>query len=56
MQDQLGGTGTPDKQAMSDTAAPTLPVPSGVVATFGLLMLIVAHATARRGRRSDSRA
>jgi hypothetical protein len=56
MQDQLGTAGTPDKPAMSDTATSTLAVPRGVVATFGLLMLIVAHATARRGKRSDSRA
>jgi type IV secretory pathway TrbD component len=56
MQDQLGGTGTGSEPAMSDTAASTLPVPGGVAATFGLLMLIVAHATARRGKRSDSRA
>jgi len=52
MQDQLGGTGTSGEPTMSDTATPTLPVPTGLVATLGLLLLILAHATLRAGKRS----
>ena len=44
MQELLGGTGTSGEPTMSDTATPTLPVPTGLVATLGLLLLILAHA------------
>lgn len=53
MEAQLGSTGTSEEPAMSDTAAATLPVPNGIAAAFGVLMLIVVHAT-RRGKRSGS--
>jgi hypothetical protein len=52
----LVGVGTSDEPTMADTATPSFPVSSGIAATFGLLMLIVVHATARRGKRSASRA
>jgi hypothetical protein len=55
VQDQLGGTGTSGEPTMSDTATPTARVPTGLVATFGLLLLILAHATTRGGKLSDSR-
>jgi hypothetical protein len=54
VQDQLGGTGTSPEPTMSDTATRTLPVPTGAVATFGLLLLILAHATMRGGKLSIS--
>ena len=50
--DQLSGTSTSGEPTMSDTATPTLPVPTGLVATFGLLLLILAHATMRGGKLS----
>jgi hypothetical protein len=52
MQDQLYGTGSSEEPTMSDTAAPTVPVQTGLVATFGLLLLILAHATTRGGKLS----
>lgn len=55
-QNQLGGTGAADEPTMADTATPSLPVSSGLAATLGVLMLIAAHATIRRGKRSPSRA
>ncbi|MEO8638316.1 MAG: hypothetical protein ABI458_00215 [Chloroflexota bacterium] len=54
--DPLAGAAESGESTMSDTAAATLPVPSGIAATFGVLMLIVVHATARRGKRNDIRA
>jgi len=52
VQNQLAGTSTSGEPTMSDTATPTLPVPTGLVATFGLLLLILAHATVRGGKLS----
>jgi hypothetical protein len=52
-QDVLGG-GASDDPTMSDTAMTTTPVPSGLVATMGLLLLlIVARRTACRRRGLD---
>jgi hypothetical protein len=51
-QDRLGATGSSGDPTMSDTATPITPVPSGLLATFGLLLLIVAHATTRGGKLS----
>jgi hypothetical protein len=50
VQDQLDGTGTSVEPTMSDTATPAIPVPTGLVATLGLLLLILAHATIRGGK------
>jgi hypothetical protein len=47
-QDQLGGTGNTDGPTMADTSVATLPVQTGLLATIGLLLLILVHATARR--------
>jgi hypothetical protein len=47
MQDQLDVSATSGQPTMSDTATATVPVPTGLVATFGLLLLILAHATTR---------
>jgi hypothetical protein len=54
-QNDLSGAGS-DEPTMADTATQSLPVPSGIAATFGLLMLIVAHATVRQGKRTANRA
>jgi hypothetical protein len=51
-QEVLGGAAS-DDPTMSDTAMSTTPGSSGLVATMGLLLLIVAHGTARRSRSED---
>jgi hypothetical protein len=50
---QLGGNGNTDGPTMTDTAVPTLPVQNGLLATVGLLLLILVHATARWERYAD---
>lgn len=51
-QDERDATATSGEPTMSDTAMPRLPVPSGLMATLAVLLLIVAHATSRRGKHS----
>lgn len=52
-QGQLGGSGNTDGPTMADTSVPTPPVQSGLLATVGLLLLILVHATARREHFAD---
>jgi hypothetical protein len=52
-QDPLEGASESGEPTMSDTAAGTLPVQSGLAATLGVLLLIVVHAATRRGRRIE---
>jgi hypothetical protein len=52
-QGQLGGNGNTDGPAMADTSVATLPAQSGLLATVGLLLLILVHATARREVHAD---
>jgi len=49
-QDQLGGTGSPDRPTMSDTAMRQTPVPSGEFAGLTLFLLAGAHMAMRRDR------
>ena len=50
---QLGGNGNTDGPTMADTSVATMPVQSGLLATVGLLLLILVHATARREHYAD---
>ena len=52
-QGQLGGTGNTNGPTMSDTSVATLPVQNGLLATIGLLLLILVHAAARREVHAD---
>jgi hypothetical protein len=53
VQEALDGTGSSGEPTMSDTAVPAAPVQGGLLATIGLLALIVLGASLRRDRRSD---
>jgi hypothetical protein len=53
VQDELGATAGSDQPTMPDTAVPAGPVQSGLLATIGLLALVVLHAGLRRDRRAD---
>ena len=53
VQDELGNIGGAEEPTMSDTATPTVPAQSGWLAAIGLLMVISAHAAARRDRHAD---
>jgi hypothetical protein len=50
IQDELGAAGGSDQPTMPDTAVPAGPVQSGLLATIGLLALVVLHASVRRDR------
>jgi hypothetical protein len=52
-QGQLGGNGSTDGPTMADTSLAPMPVQSGLLATIGLLLLILVHASARRERYAD---
>jgi hypothetical protein len=52
-QDQLGGHGVSGGSDMADTASASHPVPTGLPATLGLLLLIVLQASLRRTRRPE---
>lgn len=52
-QEELGAPGGSDESTMPDTAVPAAPVKSGLLATIGLVALIVLGAGRRRDRYSD---
>jgi hypothetical protein len=52
-QDELGGHGDSGGSDMADTAALSSPLPTGLGATLGLLILIVVHGSLRRTRRRE---
>jgi hypothetical protein len=54
LQVQHDSRNDPGGSEMPDTSTSTMPAPGGMVATLGLLLLIVGHAATRQARRPDT--